>query len=192
MASEGMVELGRVVRKHGSAAQQATLVHIATNSIEYHLQPGAAAGARCSVERLQCACATCVDKVMSLTHVASCPGVAATQHRQRLQQVVLDELSRASCAAIRAWQRANAHLELAELFRELIPAADVPAAASELASHSRAASLMCGAFTSREATAAARRMGCVSKDEVAEGQSLLRRVRLLCLDSFTSLYAGVR
>ena len=35
-AGLGTIELGRVVCTHGSASQQATFVHVATNSIHYH------------------------------------------------------------------------------------------------------------------------------------------------------------
>ena len=40
LAGPAMVDLGQAVLRHGSAAQQATLVHVATNSIEYFWPAG--------------------------------------------------------------------------------------------------------------------------------------------------------
>jgi hypothetical protein len=36
VASAGIIEFGRFTMMHGSPAQQATFMHIATNSFQYH------------------------------------------------------------------------------------------------------------------------------------------------------------
>ena len=84
------------------------------------------------------------------------------------------------------------HLELSQLLRSLFPTPSFVVASCELEMetilHRRLAGLMCGAFSAREANAAAKTVGL----DPMIGLITFRQIRLACLDhidfNFSSWY----
>ena len=175
LAGPAMIDLGRAVLRHGSAAQQATLVHVATNSIEYFWPAGSVRNDQ--LQRLQCA--PC-NEVMTLAHLAECPESHCLQFRTRLAGDIRNILAVEACA--RDWLIANSHATLSELLFSLFP---VAATASAQERRRQLTCLLVGAFSDRQANAAAKRIGFSSAEA---GRPSLLQLRLLCLESINRVY----
>jgi hypothetical protein len=87
-AHAGVVDMGRVVLKHGSFIEQQTFIHVATNSIHYYCQPvdGPEAGRPSPLQQHRCV--PC-DHTMTVFHLMTCPEPPAVAMRQGLQHDIL-------------------------------------------------------------------------------------------------------
>ena len=180
LAGLGTVALGSVALRQGTAEQQVTLLHVATNSIHYHwrqLADGTAA-----LQQLQCAaCAA----ALTLTHATACPAPASANYRSLLQSCLLTVIGGSVLTA--DWLRRHGGSSLAVQLRSLFPA-PVGASAEQLQRHHTA--VMCGAFTAAQASAAARTLGFTSEAVADDGRQLMKQLRLACLDAVQPLFAG--
>ena len=177
LAGEAMTHLGRDALRHGSAQQQSTLVHVATNSVEF-LWLEDAAGGRSSLQRLRC---SHCNRHFDLSHLASCPAPDGIAFRSQMRRDILRLLASADCT--RDWLHVNSRLELGALLLSLFPiAASTPA--DEQRRH--LARLICGAFTNRQAAAAAKSLGF---DSAEAGRATLRQLRLLCLEHIDKVFS---
>jgi hypothetical protein len=177
LAGEAMTHLGRDALRHGSAQQQSTLVHVATNSVEF-LWLEDDAGGRSSLQRLRC---SHCNRHLDLSHLASCPAPDGIAFRSQMRRDILRLLASADCT--RDWLHANRRLELGALLLSLFPIA-ASAPADEQRRH--LARLICGAFTNRQAAAAAKSLGF---DSAEAGRATLRQLRLLCLEHIDKVFS---
>ena len=178
LAGPGMIDLGRVVMKHGSPAQQAALVHLATNSIQYHWLTDPAGVS--TLHQVQCPSCAATSEVMSILHVSSCPGAEAAQFRRSLRSGIIALLS--DSPDTNDWLATNRRLELPAMMHQLFPPA-AAASADQLQRHT--ALCFIGAFTASQSNAAEKQLGIpVSKAR----PSTLERLRLLCVEHFDQAY----
>jgi len=175
LAGPAMIDLGQAVLRHGSAAQQTTLVHVATNSIDYFWPAG-------SVRNDQLQRLTCVqcNKVLTPSHLAECPESSCLQFRHRLAGDIRNLLATEACT--RDWLKANSRCTLSELLLSLFPIAATATAQEQLR---HLTCLLVGAFTGRQASSAAKRLGFPSAEA---GRPCLLQVRLQCLESIHRVY----
>lgn len=184
-ACQGMVDLGRMVMRLGSPDQQATLIHVATNSIHWFLQPDPGDSSKQLLRQLHC---DSCDTTLTLLHFFSCPLAKAVRHRTRLRRAILLLLGQSDDS--KEWLRTHPALQLGELvdlLRQLFPSAADAAAADGLASHSDRC--LVGALTQRELGAACRALGFQDKKA---GLAVLHRVQLACLDRLRRFFASVK
>ena len=175
LAGPAMIDLGQAVLRHGSIAQQTTLVHVATNSIEFFWPAGSVRNDQ--LKRLHCA--PC-NKVLTPSHLAECPEPTCCQFRIRLAGDIHNILVAEACT--RDWRIANSRLTLSELLFSLFPLA-ATATAQERLRHLTC--LLVGAFTGRQANAAAKRLGFPYAEA---GRSCLLQLRLRCLENIHQVY----
>jgi hypothetical protein len=90
-------------------------------------------------------------------------------------------LSSADCTS--GWLRVNSRLELGALLVSLFP---IAASAPVEEQRRHLARLICGAFTNRQATAAAKSLGF---DPAEAGRATLRQLRLLCLEHIKTVFS---
>jgi hypothetical protein len=167
----------KVVLRCASAEQQATLVHIATNSIQccWQLQPDGA------TRRLQPLwCATC-NAAATLTHLVDCTHVSAIGFRC-VQRDALHELL-SSEASSAAWLANRQRLSFMQLLLQLFPRPpSIP-----LLQHS--AHVMCGVFSEGAANAACTQLGIT---RVKDARRIMRELRLLCIDGVRVHYHNLK
>jgi hypothetical protein len=176
LAGEAMTHLGRDALRHGSAQHQTTLVHVATNSIEFLWLEDP--GGRSSLHRLRCGPCDCHR---NLSHPVECPAPDGVTFRSKLRHSILRVLSSADCTG--GWLRVNSRLELGALLVSLFPIAASAPAEEQLRHLAR---LICGAFTNRQATAAAKSLGF---DSAEAGRASLRQLCLLCLEHIETVFS---
>ena len=177
-ACDGTIELGRVVLKEGSEAQQKTLVHVATNSMHFHWHPPNDPGA--TLQQVRCDC----QVALSLDHLATCFTPLCVVYRLELQKAILAELAR--CDDTQNWLRANRGGDLFRLFLRLFPLS-VIATAEEVALHP--SRCLIGAYTHRECTSAMKTLGINDREE---GRATLTQLRLISLDRIDRLYTRLK
>jgi ribonuclease HI len=165
-ACAALLDTSRVVLAHGSASQQATFVHVATNSIHacWHKQ---ADGSRARVQPLLCA--TCATP-LTLAHLSVCPSDGA---EFRMKQRVAWSQLLASCAESKQWHSLHWHLSFTALLLRLFP--PPPGVPNDL----HITRLMCGVFSAQQSNAAAKLLGFAV---AADGTRLMQQLRLCCLD----------
>ena len=193
-AGDAVLELGRVVVRRGSAQQQHTLVHVATNSIHYHFAPVAGPGSATKLQQLQCEdCGV----ALTLGHLAVCRAQLGEDYRAQLHRDILDLFADEPQAA--AWvKRHQAAGSLRTLLFDLFPvpsevAAMQPASLEAIAARGKhLAHAMCGVFTSSAANIAAKAAGfnSLNSGDVKDGQRCIHRLRLLCLDNAERLFTA--
>ena len=171
-ACEAMVELGRAALQSGTAKHQRTFLHVATNSIHCYWSKGGA------LTQLQCqGC----DAPRSLGHLIDCAhSVRGLAFRWELAIAIRDCFGATPCT--RAWLRATRRLVLRDLFASLFP---IAASASDEEQHRHFTCLLVGAFTRRQANAAAKSAGFASGED---GRDCLLRLRLLCLEHISNYF----
>lgn len=179
-ACAGMVELGRVVRLHGSPAQQATFVHVATNSIHHRWH-----GAPASLQQLQCAAC---NVTLTLEHFVACPAPPHSLARRQLRDDCLRTLR--AYAADSSWLRRHAHVSLEQLLLALFPLPDAAGVDPALQRHRHLALCSLGAFSAAQATAAATLLGLEPQPKAA--RCALHDLRLLCLESIEKAYTPLK
>ena len=195
LLTPGMLELGCVVMRSAvvgdggsTPLQQATFVHVSTNTVHFHWHRDADARIPARIVQLQCdECAS----PLTLTHLAACQQPGGVQYRRRLHRRLVRVLSRTASAA--AWLSASNSVGLDALLARLVPAppdlASRDRARAESDAQSRRARLMLGAFTATESRAAARTIGI---EVAAEGALVMRRARLTCLDAVERHYTRLK
>ena len=172
LASEGMVELGRAVLQGGTAEHQRTFLHVATNSIHcYWAADGSFA---------QLHCRGC-DEPRSLSHLVDCLNSnRGLTLRWELTIAIRDCFGSAPCT--RDWLLATRGLVLRDLLVSLFP---ISATASDEEQHRHFTCLLVGAFTRRQANAAAKLAGFASGED---GRACLLRLRLRCLEHIARFF----
>lgn len=181
-ASLGAIDLGRVVLKHGSAAQQRSFVHLATNSFHFYWPPESDE-APPALQQVHC---NSCDDVMTITHASDCPSAKMAHFRDLLQSSISTSLVATKLASVTDWLHANRHLTLSAVLLRLFP--PPPAAPpDEIRRHT--ARCMIGAFTLRESNAADKLLGIPRSNQ---HPSPLERVRLLCVDHFAQVSSSLK
>ena len=152
-------------------SQQATFVHIATNSIQSCWQLSADGASR-QVKPLWCA--SC-NAAMTLTHLAECADNAVFRFNQRVAVLII--LS--SFEWTQDWVDSRRQLPLTELLVELFPQpADTPL-------HPHITRIMCGVFSTRQANAALKALGCT---RAQDGRKLMLELRLCLVDGVQTFF----
>jgi len=181
-AGDAVLDLGRAIVQRGSAQQQHTLVHVATNSIHYHF-----AAAPGPVQQLQC---DDCRVTLTLEHLAVCQSQLGLDYREQLHLDILslfaEEYQTAEWCA-----RHRAIASLIPLLLDLfpLPAAVAASAPNSAERRKHYTSAMCGVFTQAQATAAVKVAGFKTPKDIKEGQRILHRLRCLCLDGLERLFA---
>jgi hypothetical protein len=182
-ASRAVLDLGRIVLKQGSAQQQATFVHIATNSIHFLWASDAAAG-RESVQRLQCEDCSAADErtvELTLSHLTDCPSAVGVDYREQLQRDILQLLQTHGQTA--TWLREHNGSRLSSMLLDLFPMSATVAASPPLDPGRRhhLTSAMCGVLSSSQLTAAARTVGFTDPLDLPIGVRVMQQLCLLCI-----------
>ena len=173
LACAGMIELGRIALRFGSASHQSTLIHVATNSIQFHWVAEAPPSRESSLQQVQCdACSV----TLSLDHLASCLAALASAFRLALRDAIISLLTPFDDAA--SWLRRHAHLSLDQILLSLFPAAP----------HHNFLLCMIGAFDAAEATHAAKLLHLSPED----APRVMREIRLFCLESIEKVYTQLK
>jgi tRNA(Arg) A34 adenosine deaminase TadA len=187
VAGAALLDTAKAVLACGTPEQQATLVHVATSSIQAHWHQPVAAdpAARAVLRSLQC---TGCLVACTLEHLASCPAASGTRFRADLQRDVLRTLASDPCTA--DWLRAHGRLALPALLLRLMP---VPAESDVgppvlVAKHRHLTRVMCGVFSARQANAAAKSLGFATAED---GRHLLQQLRLRCLDRVGAFFSAL-
>ena len=201
-ASKGMLDLGHALmsrklkgQSYGNSSSsqlQSTLIHVATNSIHFFLRNDPilhAAPRRRSqnadqkLDQLQCS--SC-QATMTILHFTTCPSSTSVFSRQRMRDSIFHLLTES--ADTNDWLTANHLCDLSSLLHRLFPP-PVSASASpeELTLHT--ARCLIGAFTQRELRAASK---ILDFQQPQDGESLLGRLRLCCLDNIQSFYSELK
>ena len=183
LASDIMVDLGRVVMRCGTPAQQCAFVHVATNSLQYHWTTDDDDVS--AVRQLQCD--QCPAAHLSIAHLASaCDGVSSRRYHRRLHRAIVALLGEFDAA--RDWLRDNGLLTLAALLLVMFPPPMTAAALAPGIRH-HTSLVMIGAFTTSESNADAKRIGF---DRSADGRTAMDRLRLTCIDLIAALYSELK
>ena len=185
-ASEGTIELGRVVMNSGSATQQATFVHIATNSIHYYwprLGPdphdSVLTQVPCTAE-----CTASDTNYLTLEHLAHCRSRISRRCHQQLRDELIQHLT--CFDACHAWLAAHSRDSLFPLLSNLFP---LPGSVTVEEFLVHPARCLIGAYTRSECTKAGKTLGF---NELSEGRSALDQLRLLCVTHIGQFYTGLK
>ena len=172
LASEAMVELGCAVMQSGTAKHQCTFLHVATNSMHSYW------AADNTLSQLHCrGC----DRPRSLGHLIDClSSNSGLAFRWQLVIAIRDCFGAAPCT--RDWLLATRNLVLRDLLASLFP---ISATASDEEQHRHFTCLLVGAFTRRQANAAAKLAGFASGED---GRDCLLQLRLQCLEHIARLF----
>jgi hypothetical protein len=172
LAGAGMVDLGRAVLQSGTAQHQRTFLPVATNSIHYYWT------AANILTHLHCkGC----DESRSLGHLIHCVrSNSGLTLRWELAIAIRDCFRASACTQV--WLRATHRFGLRDLLASLFP---ISGTASVDEQHRHFTCLLVGAFTRRQANAAAKSAGFASG---ADGRDCLLRLRLLCLEHISKFF----
>jgi hypothetical protein len=174
-ACTALFDSSREVLAHGSPSQQATFMHIATNSIQCCWQQSADGSSR-QLKPLWC---DSCDVALTLTHLTECADNTVFRLSQRV--AVLTLLS--SYAWTQPWLDVRLHLSLSELLLELFPRPpDTPM-------HLHITRIMCGVFSARQANAALKSIGCT---RAQDGRRLMLELRLCCVDGVQIFFQALK
>ena len=188
-AGQGMLDLSRCVRASGSPSQQATLIHIATNSIHFLWIEG-----REGVQTLRCVPGG--DDVLDLAHLTHCPHPHGWCGRFRADLLRAVVLLLDSDDDSRKWLARNRHraTDLPALLTSLFldpeprPAPEHIDPIYAVVHHPTLC--MIGAFTHKQSATVARTLGLKPDAGGSKGEhALLRRFRLLALTHITAFYS---
>lgn len=171
LAGEGMVDLGKAVLQGGKAAHQSTFIHIATNSIQCFWT------ADNTLAQLQCSDCT---EPRNLHHLLDCLSNRSVTFRFELAISIRECLGTEICTG--AWLAATRHLCLRDLLLALFP---ISATTCDEERHHHLTCLLVGAFTRRQANAAAKLAGFASGED---GRACLLRLRLRCLERIQFIF----
>jgi hypothetical protein len=175
-----MTELGRDAMRHASAQLESAFLLIATNSIHYYWSAGDVSSPS-TLQQL--ACGDGCPESLTLDHLSSCDATLCLDFRDRLANDIMHLLVESSDSA--KWARLLRHLSLPQLLHKLFPPPPSDQRDSAVQSHRHLTYAMCGAFSTRQASAAIRALGCNDRQE---GQTMMQRLRLLCVDRIATFY----
>jgi hypothetical protein len=172
-----MMDLGKIIMKFGSAIQQNTLLHLATNSIQaYWKENGSGENILSEVK-----CDLC-RQPMTILHLSGCRGAKAMTFHQSLKQRLLNLLRESHCD--RNWIRSNHRLDLSSFIRKLFPP---PAESDAEAIRLHTARCMMGAFSFTESNAAAKLLQFPISNNHPTPMELFR---CCCVDQFSLSYTS--
>lgn len=186
-ASTGMIDLGRVIMKFGSTQDQATFIHLATNTIDRYwkivpnnLMP--------SVEEktyihLQCEFDTCKTD-MNLSHFSSCPNSKAVSSRLQLRNTLVQSITDSQSQS--NWLDVNRRLALSSFLLRLFPPSAETRSVDDRNRH--ITRCMMGAFTSAEANAASKLLSFPIKNPSKQTPSPMDLLRLHSVKHFTHTF----
>ena len=188
-AGAAVLDLGRAVVSRGSAEQQHTLVHVATNSIHFHRAP-ISDEPGCATVLLPLQCDDC-DAELTLEHLAVCRSQLGVDYREQLRRDILSLFGE----EVQTIDWCARHRDIGQLVPMLLELFPLPAAVAASAPDSAARNkhltyAMCGVFTEAQATAAAKAAGFKPHPDAKVGKRVLRRLRLLCLDGLRELFTA--
>ena len=181
IACAALLDLSKVVMAAGSPSQQATLIHVATNSI-HCIGTKAPDGTLSRVLPLRCT--DCINSLCTLSHLAECAGAHATQFRADLKRDIFAVLESAADTA--SWRRQFAAQNLQAILLRLFPNAPDSSADEQQLHFTR---LLCGAFSARQANVAARSLGFSS---VENSRLTLQQIRCTCLDRIAQVFRDLK
>jgi hypothetical protein len=179
-AHAGIVDMGRVVLKHGSFEEQQTFVHVATNSIHYYCPPIGAAGRRSPVQQHHCV--PC-DHRMTVYHLMICPQPPAVALRRSLQHDILTGFD--GLDECYDWLQAMSRVELSQLVSALFP---LPDAVTDDVRLDHDVRCMIGAFTRSECLRAIKLLGI---EDPKQGTRAFQNFRCVCLEHIAKFYASL-
>ena len=185
-ADDAAIALGRVVLSAGTAEQQRAFVHIATNSIHFHLAPVNGDRDTLAVTRLHCE--SC-DATLTVEHLATCPAAASAAFRARLQRHIIRWFRHhAPCAA---WCDEHQPLRLTAVLLSLfpLPAAVVDSPPGSVERQRHLTFVMCGMVTLRQASTAFRGVGLI---DAVDRVRALQQLRLLCVQHLHQHYTDLK
>jgi hypothetical protein len=165
LASTAMVDLGRAVLQGGQGCHQSTFLHVALNSIHRFW------GSNGMLVALQCE--DC-DESRTISHLFSCGSIDCIAFR--LETTILIRTCFGADVCTRAWLAATRGHQLRDLLLSLFP---LPAVASLDEQQRHFTNLLVGAFTHRQANAAAKFAGFASGED---GRASMLQLRLRCLE----------
>ena len=190
-AGQAALDTGRMVLRQGTAALQATFVHLVTNSLHFHWplpSPAAAAAAAVGVQEQECApCTAVAHAVAHFTpaHILTCSHVTSVDFRKQLRRSILALLSQQPLTAEWMRQFGEPTPSLQTVLLALVP---YPASLTALPAADRAEQQqrhlthsMCGILTTSQLHAAAKRIGFTAEDEVASGVRLMQQLCMRCI-----------
>jgi hypothetical protein len=181
-AHVGTMDMGRTVLKSGSHDEQQTFVHVATNSIHYHLQPLSLGADPGPGELKQRECEPC-GAILTVHHLMTCPEPLAIGMRRDLQLDILAAFGRLD--ECQDWCRAMSRLDHQQMARTLFPPPAAAVSAGARLDH--LVRCMIGAFTHSECQRAIKSLG-IKKHK--EGLGAFDRFRCVCLAHIAKFYAS--
>ena len=175
-AHSATLHAGALVLKFGSAEQQRTLVHVATNCLHQYwatLPDG-------TTKVFPLHCAHC-NRPRTLAHLLDCAEPKVDTERDRHRRAVLALLD---CADTARWfdRGGRRHLPLKELLLQLFP---IPLSGDPPPETHRT-SILCGFHTRADQSSAVRMLGFTDKDQ---GHQAFLQLRLLALSWLHHLYS---
>jgi ribonuclease HI len=180
LAGPEMLDLSRVVLAAGTPTQQATLINVATNSIQCAWTPAADNSQR--VRPLDCP--DCADVACTLGHLAECSKSHASGFRSNLHSDIFAVLGSVPYTA--AWRRQHGRDSLQQILLLLFPIAYFKTTEEK---HLHFTRLLCGAFSARQANVAAKSLGFPNAED---GRPTLQRIRLACLDRIAQVFSDLK
>jgi ribonuclease HI len=188
-ASTGTIDLGRVIMKFGSAQEQATFIHLATNTIDCYWKtvPNDANPAleEKTYSHLQCEFDTCKTD-MNILHFSTCLNSKACSSRQLLQNSLMQSITDSQSKS--NWLGVNRRFELSTFLLRLFPPSADTRSVDDRNRH--IARCMMGAFTCTEANAAAKLLSFSVKNTSKQTPSPMDLIRLLCVKHFTHTFTA--
>ena len=185
-AGQSLLDLGRMVLRHGSPSQQSTFVHVLTNSIHWFwLNPARGEPSLCHLGCRQCGLPA------SVPHIAACSSSDCARFRHMLHAELIRVLS--GYAACSSFIRRHRHLPVAPFLLKLFPYITSPTAPDYRDRH--LAMVMIGAVSSAQSKVAIGTLGFDDSRagmEAELGRKALIRFRLACLDTVGKFYAGCK
>ena len=188
-ASKAVLDTGRVVLRHGSADQQSTFVHLATNSMHRLWAPSLRAPDRESVQKLLCVDCSEVTPCTVLTpeHLSDCPARLGIDYRVRLQLDILQLLRLHPDTA--EWLRVNASIPHPPLSASLLSL--FPHSVGAVSAERHLIYAMCGVVTSSQLSVAARMVGfdVTLPFDRAKGISVIQQLSFICISHLGRFFA---
>ena len=188
-ASKAALDTGRVVLRHGSAEQQSTFVHLATNSIHRLWAPSLRVPGKESVQQLLCVhCSEITPRtVLTPEHLGICPAPLGIDYRMQLHRDILQLLRLHPETA--EWLRVNASVPHPSLSSSLLSLFPHSVGAASTERHLTYA--MCGVLTSSQLTVAARIIGfdLTIPFDRAKGISVIQQLSLICISHPSRFFA---
>ena len=181
-ACQGAIDLGKATLAHGTDSQQQTLVHAASNSIQFHWVDGLDGKAK--VEQLVCAACR---QMMDIAHLANCPAPPSVAFRDRLHVAIVDLFKAFPECDVWCRNSTPARISLEQLLLSLFPLSVSASTVEDVRDHT--ARGIFGAVTRAECQAGVGEIGIKDRKE---GVKTFLQYRLLCLDHIESFFSKLK